>query len=79
MSTENNSKKPKQNEKQKSLLGWLITREEPDHNYLPELKTQWVHLDFAGRVKFIVGAIIGAILFFGALYGVYLVLSAMAG
>jgi hypothetical protein len=79
MSREKNTEKPQQKEKRNSLLGWLISREEPDQDYVPELKTQWAHLDLAGRIKFILGAIVGAFLFFGALYVVYLVLSAMVG
>jgi len=79
MSRENKSKGPQQREKRNSLLGWLIAREEPDQDYVPELKTQWMQLDLAGRIKFVVGVIVGAILFFGSLYVVYLVLSAMVG
>ena len=79
MSRENNSEHPQQKEKRNSLLGWLISREEPDQDYVPELKTQWAQLDLAGRIKFIIGANVGAFLFFGALYVVYLVLSAMMG
>jgi len=68
-----------QNEKPNSLLGWFVTREEPDKDFMPEFQSQWARMNFAGRVKFVVGILVGAILFFGSLYVVYLLLSAMAG
>ncbi len=79
MSKKDDPSNPNQKEKRKSLLGWFVTREEPDQDFMPELQSQWGRMDFASRVKFIVGAIVGSVLFFGALYVVYLMLSAMAG
>ena len=70
---------PDQKEKRNSLLGWFVSREEPDHDLMPDLQSQWSQMDFAGRFKFVVGIIVGAVLFFGSLYVVYLVLSAMVG
>lgn len=79
MSKDRDSRKTTQDEKKKSLLGWFVSREEPDQDYMPELKSQWENFDLAGRIKFILGAFIGAILFFGALFLVYLLLSMMVG
>lgn len=79
MSREDKPSNPNQKEKRNSLLGWFVTREEPDQDFMPELQSQWARMDFAGRVKFVIGIIIGVVLFFGALYVVYILLSAMAG
>lgn len=79
MSKDKDSKSTNQNEKKESLLARFITREDPDEAYIPELESQWAHLDLMGKFKFVLGAIVGAILFFGALYLVYLLLSTMVG
>lgn len=79
MNQKNGRSSPEEKPKRNSLLGWLMTREEPDQEFVPELQSQWARLDIAGRIKFVFGALIGAVLFFGALYVVYLLLSAMAG
>lgn len=78
MSRDDNPSNSNQKEKRNSLLGWFMTREEPDQDFIPDLQSQWSQMDFPGRVKFVVGIIIGAVLFFGALYVVYLILSIMA-
>lgn len=79
MSNENDIQECRETPKKPPLLSWFVTREEPDKDYLPDLKTQWAQLTTIGRIKFIIGALIGAALFFAALYMVYLLLSAMAG
>lgn len=79
MSSKDNPSRPGEKEKRNSLLGWFVSREEPDKDYVPELQSQWASLDIAGRIKFLIGALIGAILFFGALYAVYIILLALAG
>lgn len=79
MSKEKEPKLNNQYEKRNSLLARFITREEPDREYMPELETQWAHMDPVGKIKFVLGAIVGAILFFGALYLVYILLSTMVG
>lgn len=79
MTEEKGSKAPSEKEKGKSLLGWFITREEPDQDYLPDLKTQWELMNRTDRVKFVIGAVVGAVLFIGALLLVYMILSAIVG
>lgn len=64
-------------DRRKGLLGWFVTREEPDKDFLPDLKSQWMQLDKSERFKFIAGAIVGAALFIGSLVLVYLLLSTM--
>jgi hypothetical protein len=77
MGNQPNSEKPPNKVKRKRLSGWFFTREEPDKDYLPDLKSQWADMDSAERVKFVIGAIVGAIIFIGALMLVYWLLSAM--
>jgi len=75
-----NQKKQKPNQKKKkrkTILGTLFAREEPDKEYIPELKSQWEKMDDPERVKFAFGAILGLILILGALIGMYLLLSAL--
>jgi len=79
MGNQPSSEKPPIKEKRKPLSGWFVTREEPDKDYLPDLKSQWAHMDSTERVKFVIGAIVGAMLFIGALILVYWLLSAMIG
>jgi hypothetical protein len=79
MGNQPNSEKPPIKEKRKFLSGWFVTREEPDKDYLPDLKSQWAQMDSAERVKFIIGAIVGAMLFVGALILVYWLLTMMIG
>jgi hypothetical protein len=79
MGNQPSSEKPSNKGKRKRLSGWFVTREEPDKDYLPDLKSQWAHMDSAERVKFVIGGIIGAMLFIGALILVYWLLSAMIG
>jgi hypothetical protein len=79
MGNQPSSEKPPIKEKRKPLSSWFVTREEPDKDYLPDLKSQWADMDSAERAKFVIGAIVGALLFFGALILVYWLLSAMIG
>jgi hypothetical protein len=79
MGNQPNSKKPPIKDKRKPLSGWFFTREEPDKDYLPDLKSQWGQMDSAERGKFIIGAFFGAMLFIGALILVYWLLSMMIG
>jgi hypothetical protein len=71
--------KPAQKEKKKSLMGWFTSREEPDKDYVPDLKSQWANMGQAERVKFVLGAILGAVIFIAAMVLVYLILAAIVG
>jgi hypothetical protein len=77
MRNQPSSQKPPIKEKKKPLSGWFFTREDPDKDYLPDLKSQWAQMDNAERAKFVIGAIVGAMLFIGALTLVYWLLSMM--
>lgn len=71
-SKDNNHKKQK-----RRLLDIFLTREEPDENYLPELKAQWNAMDNEERVKFILGALVGLIIILGGMFLIYYLISAM--
>jgi hypothetical protein len=79
MGNQPNSEKTPIKDKRKHLSGWFVTREEPDKDYLPDLKSQWGQMNSAERGKFIIGALFGALLFIGALILVYWLLSMMIG
>ena len=72
-------KKPQHQDRdqRRSFIERLFSKPDRDQNYVPELKAQWSALDSAGRVKFVLGALIGLILFFGALFLAYLALSSL--
>jgi predicted nucleotidyltransferase len=71
-SKDNNQKKQK-----RRLLDIFLTREEPDENYLPELKSQWNAMDNRERVRFILGALVGLIIILGGMFLIYYLISAM--
>jgi hypothetical protein len=72
-------KAPEEKANRKSLLGWFLAKDEPDKDFLPDLKLQWGKMDRANRAKFVLGAIVGAVLFTSALLAVYLILAAIVG
>ncbi|HEY9122011.1 MAG TPA: hypothetical protein VIM80_03360, partial [Brevefilum sp.] len=57
------------------ILGAFFTREEPDKEYLPELKDQWATMKKGERIKFAIGAIVGLAIFIAALMLVYMIIS----
>ena len=63
----------------KAIFGRLFSRPSRDETYVSDLKTQWAELDAPGRVKFVLGALIGLALFVGALLLAYWVLSSLVG
>lgn len=79
MKPQKTPQKPAQKEKKKSIMGWFTSREEPDKDYVPDLKSQWANMEHADRVKFVVGAIFGAVVFIAALVLVYFILAAIVG
>jgi len=60
-------KKHTSDEKQrkKSILGAFLAREEPDREYMNDLKAQWSIMNSAERRQFILGAVIGLLIFIG--------------
>ncbi|MFN2304245.1 MAG: hypothetical protein ACK2TV_10995 [Anaerolineales bacterium] len=80
--TMHNKKPTEQNqeeESKKSILGSLFSRQKLDKAYLSDLRLEWHNMSSPERIKFILGAFFGLILFVGALIGVFLILTAIAG
>lgn len=77
MAKKSESGEEKEKEKKQSLLGSFFGKQERDKDYLPDLRSQWDSMDQRERVQFVIGGILGLVLFVGALIGVYLLLSTM--
>jgi hypothetical protein len=77
MKNENANRDKKKKTKKRTILGSFFTREEPDEDYIPELKLQWGAMDQGQKIKFILGGIIGVILFVAALTLAFLVISSL--
>ncbi len=72
--------KNKDQEERKTIFNRLFSKpSRNDEDYMSDLQLQWAELDTPGRMKFVLGAIIGLILFIGALILSYLALSALVG
>lgn len=67
----------KERERRPSLLKTLFARQERDQEYMSDLNSQWEDLDDAGKTKFVIGAVVGLILFVGALALVFWAISAI--
>ena len=63
------TKMPKNTKKNQKpgFLHALISKPERDREYMSDLNNQWDQLDKQGRIKFVLGAVAGAIIFFSAL------------
>jgi hypothetical protein len=68
----NNQKRQK-----RKLLDIFLTREEPDKDYIPELKDQWNTLKNRERVKFVFGAFVGLLIVVGGIILIILLISAL--
>ena len=66
-------------EERKSIFTRLFSRPSRDEDYMADLNAQWADLETAGRIKFVLGALLGLILFIGGLILAYLALSALVG
>lgn len=77
MPKEKNAKDKNQKRKKKNFLDTFLTREEPDEDYLPDLKSQWNAMNNAERVKFVLGAIIGLMIVLGGIVLIFLLISAL--
>jgi len=71
------SKDNSQKKQKRRLLELFLTREEPDENYLPELKAQWNAMNNGERIKFIFGAIVGLIIILGGMFLIYYLISTL--
>jgi hypothetical protein len=61
--------------KKKSLLSALLDRPEKDTAYMSDLQGQWDRMSREERVKFVLGAVFGLVLFVAALIGVFLLIN----
>jgi len=71
-------KQKPEKDKRRSLFGAFFSKPEKDEEYLPDLKAQWEKMDRNEKRKFVIGAIVGLILFIGALSLTFFVLSSFA-
>jgi hypothetical protein len=77
---ENKKVKDNPNKPEKrSILTAFLTKEKPDKDYFPDLKTQWQSMEQKERTQFVIGAIVGLIIIAGMLAAVYFVLVALRG
>jgi hypothetical protein len=79
MPEKRNKSKNEGRDQRKGIVAWLFVKPARDETYISDFKAQWMDLDPPGRVKFVLGALIGLILFIGALILAYLVLSHIVG
>lgn len=77
MPEENNARDKNAQQKKRGFLDIFLTREEPDEDYVPDLKAQWNAMNNAERVKFILGAIIGLMIVLGGIVLIFLLISAL--
>lgn len=77
MQDDHDNSQTRDDEKRRTILDMLITRQEPDKDYLPDLRSQWEIMDSGERVKFVIGSLIGLLIFIGALLLVYFALAAI--
>ena len=77
MQDDHDNPQTRDDEKRRTILDMLITRQEPDKDYLPDLRSQWEIMDSGERVKFVIGSLIGLLIFIGALLLVYFALAAI--
>jgi len=75
MGNEQRQKNKQENEQDKTITDWLFSRRKWDQDYVPDLKTQWAQMDNPDRVKFVLGGVVGLLLFIGALTLAYYILS----
>ena len=75
MGDKKGSEKKQKNRQKKSIADWFFSRQKMDQDYVPDLKTQWAQMDNSDRIKFVLGAVVGLLLFIGALALAYYVLS----
>ena len=76
MTNKHKSEKKQTKTKPKSILGLLVKKQdEKDGDYMPELQTQWQQMNAGERIKFVLGSVVGLLLFVGALVLSYYVLS----
>lgn len=61
--------------KKKSLLSALLDRPEKDTTYMNDLQGQWDRMSRDERVKFVLGAVFGLVLFVAALIGVFILIN----
>ena len=75
MGDKQGSQKKEENSQDKTIMDWLFSRQKMDQDYVPDLKSQWAQMDNPDRFKFVLGGVVGLLLFIGALALAYYVLS----
>jgi len=75
MGDKQRSQKKEENSQDKTIMDWLFSRQKMDQDYVPDLKSQWAQMDNPDRIKFVLGGVVGLLLFIGALALAYYVLS----
>ena len=67
-------------EQRPSILSALFSkREKKDKDYLPDLKGQWGSMQGKDRFLFVLGGLLGLMIFAGAIILVYILITAIAG
>lgn len=77
MPSENSSKDKKSKKPKKGFLQAFFTREEPDEDYIPELKAQWHTMNKNERVKFLIGALAGLMILLVGMSLIYIFISSL--
>lgn len=76
-------KKPQQPQgdkrKRPTILSALFSPREKDEDFLPEIKAQWGSMAGKERLLFVLGALLGLMLFAGAIMLAYFAIIAIAG
>ena len=67
----------KEDSSQKKLFSKLFSRGERDKEFMTDLNQEWGNLSQKGRVRFLLGALVGLILFLLSLMLVYFVMAAI--
>jgi len=63
MKDDKHLEKEQDRESQKNLIGFFFRRNKFDKTYAPDLKQQWGGMDRKDRRKFIIGVIVGFVIF----------------
>ena len=77
MGDKQGSDKKQENGQDKTITDWLFSRQKMDQDFVPDLKSQWAQMDNPDKVKFVLGGVVGLLLFIGALALAYYLLSVL--
>lgn len=77
MPEDKKSKDRNQKKQKRKLLDIFLTREQPDEDFMPELKAQWKTMNSGERVKFVLGAVVGLLIVLGGIILIILLIVAL--